>query len=233
MLRVAFAVTLLVFSMGAAPPASSQQAGETRLLFIGNSLTQANNLPELVVSLAKAAGKRAIAEMVAFGGFSLEDHWNQGDARKAIARGGWSLVVLQQGPSSLPESEVLLREYVQRFDTEIRKGGARTAMYMVWPSLTRKQDFDGVSRSDTRAAKDVDGLLFAAGDAWRAAWARDATLPLYGPDNFHPSPMGTYLAALVIVQNAFKVSPIGLPSPGIPTAVTKLLQESAATVKRE
>ena len=233
MSRAAFAAALLAFTVCAAEPAATQQAGETRLLFIGNSLTQTNNLPELVVSLAKAAGKRASAEMVAFGGFSLEDHWNQGDARKAIARGGWSLVVLQQGPSSLPESAVLLREYVQRFDAEIRKAGARTAMYMVWPSLTRRQDFDGVSRSYTNAAKEVDGLLFAAGDAWRAAWARDATLALYGPDNFHPSTMGTYLAALVIVQNAFKVSPIGLPSPGLPASVAKVLQESAATVKRE
>jgi hypothetical protein len=210
--------------------AVSAQTPDTRLLFIGNSLTTANNLPDLVVTLARAAGKPAVCEVVAFNNFSLEDHWQQGNARKAIAKGGWSMVVLQQGPSALPESQVLLRDFTTLFDVEIRKAGARTALYMVWPSLARKADFDGVSRSYAAAAADVKGLFLPAGDAWRAAWKRDATLRLYGPDDFHPSPMGSYLAALVILQKVFGVSPIGLPAPGIPAAVAKVLQESAASV---
>src|SRR6185295_7619357 len=104
----------------------------------------------------------------------LEDHWARGDAQRAIAEGGWFAVVLQQGPSALPESQVLLREYTKRFDAVIRKTGAKTALYMVWPSQARFQDFDGVSASYTVAAADVRGLLLPAGDAWRAAWKRDA-----------------------------------------------------------
>lgn len=192
----------------------------------------AHDLPQLVASLARSAGKRATCDVVAMGGFSLEDHWQQGDARKAIAKGGWSVVVLQQGPSALPESQVSLREFTKRFDADIRSVGARTALYMVWPSLDRKQDFDGVSRSYTNAANDVGGLLFPAGDAWRAAWKRDPALALYGPDNFHPSAMGTYLAALVIVEKVFGVPPVGLPAPGIPAGVVKTLQQSAADVGR-
>jgi len=217
-----------------APPVieARPQKADTRLLFIGNSLTMANNLPELVVTLARAAGRPASAEVVAFGNFSLEDHWQQGDARKAIAKGGWSVVVLQQGPSALPESQVLLREFTKRFDEEIRRVGARTALYMVWPTLARKQDFDGVSRSYAAAAADVKGLLCPAGDAWRAAWTRDPTLALYGPDDFHPSRMGSYLAALVIVQKVFGVSPIGLPAPDMSPGVAKILQESAADAGR-
>jgi hypothetical protein len=46
----------------------------------------------------------------------------------------------------------------------------------------------------------VDGRCFPAGEAWRAAWAEDPALPLYGPDGFHPSPLGTYLAALVVYE---------------------------------
>ena len=200
---------------------------DARVLFIGNSLTEANGLADLVASLAQAGGKRVRVEVVAFGGFSLEDHWQQGDALKAIRRGGWTLVVLQQGPSALPESQVLLREFTKKFDAEIRRAGARTALYMVWPSLVRKSDFDGVSRSYTNAAADVSGLLIPVGDAWRAAWKRDPTLALYGPDDFHPSAMGTYLAALVIVHKAFGISPIGLPAAGIPASAVKVLQEAA------
>src|SRR5215471_13990765 len=73
-----------------------------RVLFIGNSLTRANNLPGMVAAMSAAVGQPLECERVTFEGYSLEDHWNQGSARQAIARGGWSIVVLQQGPSALP-----------------------------------------------------------------------------------------------------------------------------------
>jgi hypothetical protein len=69
---------------------------------------------------------------------------------------------------------------------------------MVWPSSSRRKDFDGVSESYTRAAALIDGVLFPMGEAWRAAWRRDPTLALFGPDGFHPSRLGSSLAALVI-----------------------------------
>jgi hypothetical protein len=171
-----------------------------RLLFIGNSLTAANDLPATVASLGRAAGVRIECTAVVRPGFSLEDHWHDGEAQKTIARGGWTFVVLQQGPSALPESRVLLEEYVRRFDTLIRAAGAKTAVYMVWPSAERRGDFDGVSRSYAGAAARVGGLLFPVGDAWREAWQRDPDLRLYGPDGFHPSPLATSLGALVILQ---------------------------------
>jgi hypothetical protein len=170
------------------------------LLFIGNSLTAANDLPAMVQAMGKSAGFEIRCTVIAKPNFSLEDHWNDGAARKAIARGGWTFVVLQQGPSALPESRILLNDYVQRFDAEIRRVKARPAMLMVWPSTARPGDFDGVSRSYAGAAALVDALLFRGGDAWRAAWRRDPALALYGPDGFHPSRLGSTLAALAIVH---------------------------------
>ena len=88
----------------------------------------------MVETLSRQGGGTPITSAsVVSGGFSLEDHWNQGTAQRRIAEGGWSVVVLQQGPSSLPESQVALREWTVRFDTVIRASGARTALYMVWP----------------------------------------------------------------------------------------------------
>ena len=170
------------------------------LLFIGNSLTAANDLPSMVTAMGRAEGVRIECTAIAKPGFSLEDHWNDGEARRAIARGGWTFVVLQQGPSALPESRVLLEDYVARFDRLIRAAGATTAVYMVWPSRDRFGDFAGVSRSYTSAADRIGARLFAAGDAWREAWRRNPLLALYGPDGFHPSPLGSTLAALVIVE---------------------------------
>jgi len=199
-----------------------------RVLFIGNSLTFSNDLPGMVAALAKAAGREVKCESIAVGNFGLQEHWEQGDARRKIAQGGWTFVVLQQGPSALPESQVILRDYTRRFDAEIKRAGARTVLYMVWPSKARFGDFDGVSRSYANAATDVGAVLVPAGDAWRAAWKRDPALGLYGPDDFHPSAAGTYLAALVMVNRLFEISPIGLPAIGVTAPLAKVLQETAA-----
>lgn len=206
-----------------------------RILFIGNSLTTANNLPALVEALARADGPvRIETRTVAFPDHSLEDHWNRGDAVRAIREGKWDVVVLQQGPSALPESRTLLREFTKGFNAEISKAGARTALYMVWPSSSRASDFDAVSRSYASAAADVGGLLLPAGDAWRAAWRRDKALALYGPDGFHPSALGTYLSALVIYRQVTGRSVIGRASPlsSIDPRVVTVLKDAAESVVR-
>ena len=203
-----------------------------KLLFIGNSLTAANDLPAILESMGQASGARIECTVVARPGFSLEDHWADGQARRAIARGGWSFVILQQGPSALPESRVLLDEYVRRFDGEIRAVRARTAVYMVWPSRDRLSDFGGVSRSYTGAADLVHGVLLPAGDAWRAAWRRDPGLALYGPDGFHPSPLGSFLAALTMFHRLTGAFPPPRPASGVTAAQLEILQAAALEVLR-
>ena len=193
-------VAVAVVATSAAVPRATAFAASRRVLFIGNSLTTANNLPRLVEQLSQRAGAPIVATVVAFGDYSLSDHWDRGDALTAIRRGGWDTVVLQQGPSSLPESRRQLMVEAKRFDGEIRTAGARTALYMVWPPKNRLAFFDDVSRSYTDAAEAVHALLLPAGDAWREAWNRDPSLPLYGPDDFHPSVLGSTLAAEAIVR---------------------------------
>ena len=197
------------------------------ILVIGNSLTATNDLPGMVEAMARAAGAEVRTAAVARPGLSLEDHWNDGEARRAIARGGWTHVILQQGPSALPESRVLLDEYARRFDREIRRAKARPALLMVWPSRERAGDFDGVSRSYSGAAALVHGQLLPAGDAWRAAWRRDPALALYGPDGFHPSRLGSSLAALVIVERLTGRLPPASAVPGIPAHDVAIILEAA------
>src|SRR5260221_4044773 len=112
-------VSLVVLS--ACAPATKAAPATTRVLFVGNSLTTVNDVPALVGQLAAASAQRYEYRTVAFNGYSLEDHWNRGDAQRAIAEGGWSIVVLQQGPSALPESRVLLVDYARRFATDAHR----------------------------------------------------------------------------------------------------------------
>ncbi|HVE79943.1 MAG TPA: hypothetical protein VNA89_13845 [Gemmatimonadaceae bacterium] len=195
---------------GCATPAGA--AGRARaVLFIGNSLTYTNDLPAIVQALADSSGERLRVEGRTAAGASLADHWAMG-TREALRERPWTVVVLQQGPSSTSENRADLRAWTARWAQAIRAAGARPALYMVWPEAARTAAFPAVVESYTLAARDVDGLLFPAGAAWLAAWRRDAALPLYGPDEFHPSPTGSYLAALVVYARLFDRSPVGLPA---------------------
>jgi len=217
----------------APPPGPGQNQ---RVLFIGNSLTYANDLPWIVQAFARSAGQTLDVAMVAFGGANLEDHWNQGEASRRIAEGGWSVVVMQQGPSSLPESREHIREFARRFAERIAKVGARPALYMVWPDSSRLAFFDQVRESYAIAASDVGGLLLPAGEAWRAALKRDPRAPLYRRDGLHPSPTGSYAAALSIFGMLYGRPLQGLPARlrlrkgsmlEVPPAMAALLQEAA------
>jgi hypothetical protein len=185
----------------------SPAAPELRILFIGNSLTAANDLPSLVKNLGAADGVKVRTSTVAMNDFGLAEHWSDGRAAREIRKGGWDFVVLQQGASALPESRVVLREEVARFAPLIRAAGARPALYMVWPSLQRTGDFDRVCESYAIAAADVDAVLLPAGAAWRVMWARAPGARLYAADEFHPSRDGSWLAALVIYSGLAGRSP--------------------------
>ncbi|MBI4752290.1 MAG: hypothetical protein HY774_27695 [Acidobacteria bacterium] len=214
MFRICAVACLLVLTLVMVGDRSrAQQTPALRVLFIGNSLTYVNHLPAMLEAMARESGQPPLVyQSIAFPDFSLEDHWKQGDARRSISSGKWDVVVMQQGPSALPESRVLLLEYVKKFSKEIRNSGAKPAMYMVWPAKERSFDFERVSESYRLAAKEAGGMLFPVGDAWRTAWKRDAKLPLYGGDNFHPSEAGTYLAAAVMYEHLYRRSSVGLPA---------------------
>jgi len=229
------ALVTLLLSLAASCAAGPEPAPDPdlRILFIGNSLTSANDLPGLVQRLGQSdPSRRVMVASVAFGNYSLEDHWNRGDARRAIDAARWDLVVLQQGPSALPESRALLIEYTLRFAGDIRRAGARPAVYMVWPPLDREAEWDAVTASYAAAADAVQGLLLPAGEALRAARRTNPDLPLFEGDGFHPTLAASYAAALVIYAQAAQVSPIGLTleagGVALPTAEVTVLEAAAA-----
>lgn len=199
----------LLLAFGGAEVPQNEARTPLRVLFVGNSLTATNDLPAVVATLARRTGSTPIDyRTIAPGGVNLEDHWASGEAREALASGQWDAVVLQQGPSSLPESQANLREWAGRFADEARANGARPALLTVWPESERSYAFPAVIRSYANAARAAHAELYPAGLAWQAAWRRNPRLPLYGPDGFHPSLLGTYLTALVVVAGLTHEQPI-------------------------
>jgi hypothetical protein len=173
-------------------------AADLYVYFVGNSLTYENNLPSLVAEIAKMDGVQLSVTTTAKANYSFDDHWADGSIQATLRSYHYDFLVGQQGPSALPESQVLLRESSIKIAEECRAFKTTLSLYMVWPSLARDFDRDNCIASYTNAAKASNAQLSPAGLAWKLAWQQDPELPLYGPDNFHPSIHGSVLAAMVI-----------------------------------
>jgi hypothetical protein len=221
-----FALSLFVLLVGCVrepakatyPTINSEALTETlpegpglRVLYLGNSLTFWNDLPAVVQAMAASGGVQLRYLTSTVPNANLEDQWNGGRARSILAKSKWDFVVMQQGPSSLPESQVDLKKWAPIWADEIRKHGAKPALFMVWPTKGQRNGFKLVSQSYRNAATAAQALIFPAGEAWEEALRVDPRLVLYS-DTLHPSPAGTYLAALVITQGLTDVKPAAIPS---------------------
>lgn len=210
--------------------------GGKQVLFIGNSLTYANDLPGTLSRMALAVGDTIRVTTVAEPNFALIDHYLGGsNAIAVIASRRWDYVVLQQGPSTVPINRDSLIIATRLFAPHIRDAGAVPALYMVWPTSDRTAFFDAARISYQMAADTVDGIFMPAGSAWVKAWETDPNLTLYEADGLHPTALGTYLAALVIYERLtghdarlLAANPVvqGLPL-GVPEATVRALQSAA------
>ena len=231
-----FAATILLFVLSIAATGhagmtsgyGSAAADEVHVLFIGNSLTYWNDLPSMLGRIAKENGRRMKTKAIAYPDFALFDHAEKGDAAKEIAKGGWDLVVMQQGPSGAPENRAYLIDYAKRFAVDIRKAGGRPALYQVWPSSDRAGDMDRVCESYRLAAEAVDGLLLPVGEAWKDALVSAPAIKLYSDDGLHPTVAGSLLAALVMYEGVFREPPMRVPRFDVPEAHVAILRATAS-----
>ncbi len=195
---LSIAASLLV-GLSCAPVGSGPSAAGPSILFVGNSLTYTNDLPAVFEKVAEAAGDTVRVGMVAGPNLALIDHAaGATNASRRIAQGGWSFVVLQQGPTPAGICRDTLVIAAMRLATTIRQNGGRAVLFLPWTPESSPHDLGVAGESVTAAARAVGGLVVPVGEAWKAARDADPRIPLYGPDGYHPAPTGTLLAALTI-----------------------------------
>ena len=170
----------------------------TRVLFVGNSHTATHRLPEVVAALAQRQGVALEVGMLAEPGHSLGDHLAGGRLQAALQRADWDWVVLQQGPSSRPESRVDLRRSVTAITEALHGRRARIALMSVWPHRRDRASSLAAEESYRQAAAAIDACVLPVATAWRLAAADDAAPRLYQRDQLHATRAGTVLAALTV-----------------------------------
>jgi hypothetical protein len=208
------------------PPAAAK---EVRVLFVGNSLTFANDLPGLTAGLAKARNINMAYEMHAPGGYTLAQHAGDPRLLKKINKGTWDLVVLQEQSRmpAYPWAQTEVFPHARTLSRLIRAANPRAqiAFYMTMakkngdkanPDFPELATYAGLQRKLAaaygRMSEENQGFIVPVGLAWAKVRAQKPGLGLYA-DEVHPNLAGTYLAACVFYAVLFKDSPVGLPPP--------------------
>ncbi len=174
-----------------------------KILFVGNSLTYTNNLPELVKQEALSRDIEIEVSMLAYPNYALEDHLNNGEVQNLIENGNYDFVVVQQGPSSQQDGIESLLEFGSVFKSLCEQNNAQLAFFMVWPSRMYYYTYPGVINNYTQAAIANEAILCPVGEVWKAHFDATEDFSYYGPDEFHPSLIGSQVAAQVILDSLF------------------------------
>lgn len=202
------------------------QSKKIRVLFIGNSYTYVNNLPQLVKDIALSKGDTLIFDSSAPGGYTFFNHYNDLTTKAKISQGNWDYVVLQaqsQEPS-FPPSQVSSQTtpYAILLDSLVKhyNSCATTVFYETWgrkfgdagncanyPPLCTYTGMQNRLRESYKLFADTTMALMApVGEAFRLSIATTPTLDLYQADQSHPSMEGSYLAASVFYETLFQKS---------------------------
>lgn len=194
------------------PPPPPPGSGALKIVMLGNSLTDAWDIPGMVADLAVRAGHpRPTVQAITYANFSLEDHWNLPESGNAVDSGDPDVVVMQQGPSTLPSSGAHLEEWTGRWAERIRAAGARPGLYVVWPPLGDNID-NGIFHY-VEAANAHETAIYPVGHAFRSLLGSNPELPLREADEFHPTPFGAWLAAMIIAGVIYDADPTTFGAP--------------------
>lgn len=177
-----------------------------RILFLGNSFTYYHDMPDMVAELLHAEVSRNLR-----GGAYLYQHLDPADelfaaTRRLLTEERWDYVVLQdqsRGPITHPAE---FGQAVRQLCGMIRAAGGTPVLYETWAyeagsemlaatglSFTAMQQ--GLTEGYRTAAQENNALLAPVGQAFAAARHHSQ---LYEADHFHPSPVGSRLAAETI-----------------------------------
>ncbi len=113
---------------------SSPVAASISVLFVGNSLTQVNNLPEVFKKFAAESMLHAEVDVKSItpGGAMLYDHWKRGEAIALLREQHPNYLILQgqsTEPLSTPQN---FAYYAARLKAEADRVHAKTILFSTW-----------------------------------------------------------------------------------------------------
>ena len=220
------------------------------VLFIGNSYTYANNMPQMVSEIALSFGDTLNFESSTPGGATFNVHSTNINTLNKISQKPWDYVVLQaqsQEPSFSPNQVANdVFPYAQILIDSIESNSTCTEpiFFMTWGRKYGDQQncqfyppictYLGMQQRLRESYLDMtfnhSATCSPVGICWKESITQDSTLNLFSPDNSHPSIHGSYLAACAFYSTIFKKPSLGsdyIPN-GIDTSTAIFLQTIAS-----
>ncbi|CAM1349920.1 conserved hypothetical protein [Tenacibaculum crassostreae] len=173
------------------------------ILFVGNSLTYSNNMPEILEYIGKQNNISIKTASLCFPNYAIIDHLESGKLQQLLQKKRFDYMIIQQGPSSQAQGKQMLLEDGAKMKQLCNQYNTKLGYFMVWPSVTYYYTFDKVIENHTLAAQKNSALLFPAGVNWQEYNTYKDKESLYDHDNFHPSKAGSFLAALTIFHQLY------------------------------
>lgn len=198
-----------------------------RVLFIGNSYTYSNNMPELLKSISQSVGDDTYYDSNLIGGSTLQMHAANATTLSKIQQGNWDYVVLQD-QSQIPSfSDSYVQNYVYPFaaqlDTTINtyNSCAETVFFMTWGRKNGDSDYcptypavctyegmdDLLKQRYMYMANQNSGIVSPVGAVWRQIRTQYPQLNFYESDESHPNLLGSYAIALTFYTTIFRKNP--------------------------
>jgi len=224
-------------------------ADNYKVLFLGNSYTDVNNLPGLVKQVCGSVGDEITYSASMPGGCTFQQHLSQ--SMSYIKEGGWDYVVLQE-QSQLPSFPIgqFMNEsypYAKQLCDSIRKynTNAQIVFYMTWGRKYGDQQnaqyysvlgtYEGMDSllyaRYMMMAEDNEAIVSPVGALWHYIRDNHSDIELYQSDNSHPSLAGSYAAACSFYTIFTRKSPLQITvNCGVEDAIANTIRQAAQTV---
>ena len=174
-----------------------------KILFIGNSHTYMNDMPQLVREMMEAVTNESCeVVMLAYSGRPLKWHMEEEyfSVRFNLLYGGYDYCVIQeQAHPMAPEEDT--EKYTARIIGLCREVHTIPVIFETWAEKAKPENQNEMNRRYRKIASEQQAKLAPIGEVWEKVLAElNPDSDLYFRDGEHASPAGDYLAAMVIVK---------------------------------
>lgn len=206
----------------------AQDTKTYKILFIGNSHTYYNDMPNIFKGIAEADGIKCDISSITSAGYKLSQFADKTDVYgkqvyEALTKKTWDYVIVQENRAVLVEKEYKTESAVKTLHSIIKNAGAKMVIYGTQPNnigstfslnstsvyLTDLQIEQILTRNNFKIANSYEGLVAASGTNFMRVMSDYPDIVLYRSDNLHPTVAGSYLAACTIYYTVFNKSPYG------------------------
>ena len=235
MKKLLFIAYILLFTL----PVIGQQT--KKVLFLGNSYTYGNNLPQMVADIATSMGDTLIFDQNTPGGYTTWQHEQNATSIAKINSGNWDHVVLQEqsyvGTVQWSRDNFSYPAILSLRSMTIKNDSCSDLLlYMTWGRKNAFQGYvtdgsgnqyfspaftdyfhmqDSLETFYMNIANQENIPVAPVGMVWKKIRTYHPTYDLYTGDGSHANVSGTYVAACTFYASIFHKSPVGstyLPS---------------------